>query len=155
MPQHATVALLSQRRSLYCLRLGEFTGFERARRSWVTQLALRRHVSSRGANSCLNAVFCSRFLLKSRARAIPSHAPSANSTKPFRISIGSTAPFFLVIRLVLALHFFKALLTSKGVDRVVPDDSDADEPVLPPGSQSHGARGTGEGLSQVGWTQAG
>ena len=34
-------------RSLYCLRLGEFTGFERARRSWVTQLALRRHASSR------------------------------------------------------------------------------------------------------------
>jgi hypothetical protein len=27
--------------------------------------------------------------------------------------------------------------------------------VLPPGSQSHGARGTGEGLSQVGWEQAG
>ena len=59
------------------------------------------------------------------------------------------------MRLVLALHFFKALLTSKGVDHVVPDDSDADEPVLPPGSQSHGARGTGEGLSQVGWAQAG
>ena len=59
------------------------------------------------------------------------------------------------MRLVLALHFFKALLVSKGIDHVVPDDSDADEPVLPPGSQSHGARGTGKGLSQVGWEQAG
>ena len=75
--------------------------------------------------------------------------------KAFCISISSRAPFFLVMRLVLALHFFKALLTSKGVDHVVPDDSDADKPVLLPGSQSPGARGTGEGLSQVGWAQAG
>ena len=59
------------------------------------------------------------------------------------------------MRLVLALHFFRASLASKGVDHVVPDDSDADEPVLPPSSQSHGARGTGEGLNQVGWARAG
>ena len=65
------------------------------------------------------------------------------------------SPFFLVMQLVLALHFFKALLVSKGVDHVIPDDSDADEPVFPPGSPSHGARGTSEGLSQVGWAQVG
>ena len=34
-------------RILYCSRLGEFTGFERARRSWVIQEVLRRHASSR------------------------------------------------------------------------------------------------------------
>ena len=59
------------------------------------------------------------------------------------------------MRLVLALHFFKALLTPKGVDHVVPDDSDVDEPVLPPGPRSPGARGTGEALRQVGWAQVG
>ncbi|MDP1768383.1 MAG: hypothetical protein Q8L74_06210, partial [Nitrospirota bacterium] len=30
-----------------CSRLGEFTGFERARRSWVIQEVLRRRASSR------------------------------------------------------------------------------------------------------------
>jgi len=47
LPQLAAVALLLQRRSLYCSRLGEFTGFERGRRSWVIQEVLRWHASSR------------------------------------------------------------------------------------------------------------
>ena len=63
------------------------------------------------------------------------------------------SPFFLVMRLVLALHFFRALPASKGVDNVLPDDSDADEPAPPPGPQRHDAPGRGEGLRQVAWGQ--
>ena len=36
----------SGRPTLYCSRLGQFTGFERARRSWVIQEVLRRRASS-------------------------------------------------------------------------------------------------------------
>lgn len=42
-PQRATVALQWQRPSLYCLRLGEFTGLEQTRRSWVPQAVSSRH----------------------------------------------------------------------------------------------------------------
>ena len=65
------------------------------------------------------------------------------------------SPFFLVMRLVLALHFFRALLVSKGFDHVVPDDSNVPVAAPPPGPRSPGARGTGEALRQVGWAQVG
>ncbi len=77
------------------------------------------------------------------------------SRNSFPRSLSPLHKSLLHIRVVLALHFFKALLTSKGVDHIVPDDSDGHEPVLLPGPQSHGARGTGEGVRQVGWGQAG
>lgn len=162
MPQLATVALLSQRRNLYCLRLGEFTGFERARRSWVTQPVLRRHASSRATPPPRKR---EQIIAEVPSFAVVSYRnPEPGNSFPRSLSQLHKSllhinqfhsPLFLVMRLVLALPFFKALLASKGVDNVVTDDSDADEPVPLPGPQSHGARGTGEELRQVGWAQVG
>ena len=59
------------------------------------------------------------------------------------------------MRLVLALHFFRALLVSKGFDHVVPDDSNVPVAAPPPGPRSPGARGTGEALRQVGGDRSG
>src|SRR5262249_24284331 len=101
------------------------------------------------ANSCLLAVFCSHFLSKSWARAysFPNSLGQLHKTLLYFNQFRS--PFFLVMRLVLALHSFRASLTSIGVDHVVPDVSDVPVVTPPPGSRSPGARGTDEGLRPV------
>jgi len=112
----------------------------------------RRPHSYRGANSRSSAVFCNCFLSKSTARPIPSHAPLGNCTKAFCISI-SSASLLSDYPAGPGIAHHRALLNPKGFDHVVLDDSNVPVDAPPPSPWSHGARGTVEGLRQVGWIQ--
>jgi len=131
------------------LRLGEFTGFEWVRHGWVTQPELRQHPSSRGANSPWSAVFCSRFLSKSWAQAYPIPRSLGHPHKTRLHFNQFRYPFFLVIQLVLALQFFRALILSKGFDHVVPDVSNVPVGAPSPDPRRPDARGTGKALREV------